>query len=260
LQRRIDLQGCFNFRDLGGYPAADGRRVRWRQLFRSDALHHLTARDVARLTDELGIGLVVDLRSSGELRAEGRGPLADAPARFAHLPLFDGDVERERNELAEEISLADRYVMMAEFAREPIARVLVALAESEAPAVYHCAAGKDRTGVVTALLLGILGVRDELIAADYAATQEALEPIVERLLSAEGYRDMLEALPEDTLHAEPETMLTLLDQLRERYGSLDAYITEIGVAESTLERLRERLLQGDPRVGSRRVEPTSRAR
>jgi protein-tyrosine phosphatase len=243
VERRIALVGCFNFRDLGGYPTADGRCVRWRQLYRSDALHHLTPRDVARLTGELAIGHVVDLRSSGELRAEGRGPLAGEPARFHHLPLFDGALPEEGSRPPGETTLADRYFLMAEFAREPIARVIVTLAEADAPAVYHCAAGKDRTGVVSALLLGLLGVRDEIIVADYAASQENLDAIIERLLSTESYQDMLAALPPDTLHAAPQTMVRLLERLRERYGSLAEYAGAIGVSSRSVERLRGRLLE-----------------
>ena len=72
VRRRIDLDGCHNFRDLGGYPTGDGRTLRWRTLFRSDALHHLTPGDVARLRDELAIGDLIDLRSTRELRVDGR--------------------------------------------------------------------------------------------------------------------------------------------------------------------------------------------
>lgn len=241
MERRIDLEGCFNFRDLGGYPTADGRSVRWRRLFRSDALHHLTSRDVDRFVGELGIGHVVDLRSTGELRAEGRGLLETQPPAFHHLPLFDGDIPRDRQPA--EMSLADRYFLMAEFAREPIARVLITLAEAEAPAVYHCAAGKDRTGVISAVLLGLLGVRDEIIIADYAASQEDLDAIIDRLMQTHGYKNMFEVLPPDTLHAEPETMIALLDRVRESYGDMAGYAREIGVSDRAIEGLRERLLE-----------------
>ena len=104
------------------------------------------------------------------------------------------------------MTLTDRYFLLAEFAKRPIAAVIGTLAATDAPAVYHCAAGKDRTGVVSAILLGLLGVPDEVIVADYAATQENLDAIIERLMSTEGYHDMLSALPPDTLHAEPQTM------------------------------------------------------
>lgn len=243
MERRIQLEGCYNFRDLGGYPTDDGRRVRWRQLFRSDALHHLSPRDVERFTRELGIRHVVDLRSSAELDAEGRGPLAAGSARFHHLPLFDEEIPEDQRRPAADLELAERYFLMAEFARAVVAKVIVTLAAADAPAVYHCAAGKDRTGVVSAILLGLLGVRDEIIVADYAASQDNLDAVIERLLATRSYQDMLRTLPEDTLHARPETMSSLLGRLRERYGSVEGYATESGVPESSLARLRERLLE-----------------
>jgi protein-tyrosine phosphatase len=245
MRRVIDLEGCLNFRDLGGYATADGRRVRWRRLFRSDGLHVLTAADVRRLSDELQIGDVIDLRSSAELRLDGRGLLERETAiRFHHLPLFDG-VQSADREAAGVMNLADRYFLLAEFAKEAIARVVNVLAESGAPAVYHCAAGKDRTGVVSAVVLGALGVRDEVIIADYAATQENLDAIVARLMATEGYRTMLEALPPDTLHAEPTTMIALLTRIRERYGSMSEYLHAAGVSRATQERLADALLEDD---------------
>lgn len=241
MNRTIDLEGTLNFRDLGGYPAADRHAVRWRQVFRSDALHHLTRQDLAHLRDEIRLGMVIDLRSSAELRAEGRGPLAHADVVFHHVPLFDGQAVQSAPSSAE-MTLADRYVLLAEFAKEPIGKVVSLLAGSAAPAVYHCAAGKDRTGVVSAILLGLLGVPDAVIIADYAATQENLDAIVERLMSTEGYHAMLSALPPDTLHAEPETMAGFLTRLRDTYGSIDAYARSAGVAESAIDALRARLL------------------
>ena len=237
----IDLEGCLNFRDLGGYPTDDGRSVRWRQLYRSDALHHLTAADVARMRDELRIATVVDLRSTSELRAEGRGALAAEPIGFHHLPLFDGHVSRSESWKGME-TLADRYFLLAEVAKEPIARVVTVLAGSDGPAVYHCAAGKDRTGVVSAVLLGLLGVPDEVIVADYAATQENLDAIVERLMSTRGYRTMLSALPPDTMHAEAETMVAFLRSIAEQYGSMRGYAAAAGVGDGVVGALRERLL------------------
>jgi protein-tyrosine phosphatase len=241
MERLIELEGCHNFRDLGGYPAQDGKRVRWRMLFRSDGLHLLSTADVTRLQNEIGLGHMVDLRSSGELRIDGVGPLADASVEHHHVPLFDGEM-LERREI-EPITLADRYFLMAEFAKEPIARVLTTLAGAEKPAVYHCAAGKDRTGVISAVLLGVLGVRDEVIVADYAATQQNLDAIIERLMSSEGYQEMLSALPEDTLHAEPATMISLLERVRERYGSMREYALSIGVSEADVARIEDRLLE-----------------
>lgn len=244
MDRLINLDGCLNFRDLGGYPTRDGRRVRWRLLFRSDALHLLTASDVLRLRDELRIGEIVDLRSSSEVRADGQGPLAAEPIRFHHLPLFDGNAVAN-GDRSEAYTLGDRYFLLAEFAKGPIGRVITVLAEASAPAVYHCAAGKDRTGVISAVLLSLLGVKDEIIVADYAATQQNLDAIIDRLMASDGYQTMLSALPPDTLHAKPETMIALLDRIRTEYGSMQAYARSADVSEEAIERLRARLLSDE---------------
>src|SRR5215475_8486098 len=89
LQRRVPVEGCLNFRDLGGYPTEAGGALRWRWLFRADGLHALTARGVATVRDEIGLGDIIDLRSSAELALDGRGLLEREPIRFHHLPLFD---------------------------------------------------------------------------------------------------------------------------------------------------------------------------
>jgi protein-tyrosine phosphatase len=242
VQRRIELQGCLNFRDLGGYPAADGRRVRWRRVFRSDGLHAVTDTDVRRLRDEIGLGDIIDLRSTAELRSEGRGPLAEQPIRFHHVPLFDGEMKASREEV-EQIDLADRYFLMAEYAGPRITTVIRTIAESDTPAVFHCAAGKDRTGVISAVILGLLDVPVDVVVADYAATQENLGAITDRLMALDGYRRMLELLPPDTMHANPETMVALLARLREKYGHIGGYAQAMGLDAGAVDRLRDALLE-----------------
>jgi protein-tyrosine phosphatase len=246
MERLIDLEGCLNFRDLGGYPTSDGRRLAWRRIYRSDGLHQLTAPDVARLRDDLGLTDLIDLRSTAELELDGRGPLEDEPMAFHHVPLFDGDrpstFSPDMRRRMEEMSLADRYFGLAEMAKEPIARVVRLIADAKGGAVYHCAAGKDRTGVVSAILLSTLGVPEDLIVADYALSQQNLDAIIERLNASEGYKEMFEHLPPDTLHAEPETMAALLAKLGEGYGSVSAYLETAGVGSDVVERLRTNVL------------------
>ena len=242
-ERRVAVEGCHNFRDLGGYPA-DGGRVRWRRLFRADGLHALTPGGVATLRDAIGLGDIIDLRSTAELELDGRGLLAETAIRFHHLPLFDGDRGRRAPPIG--ANLADLYFGMLDVAREPLARVVTTLARTDAPAVFHCAAGKDRTGVVSALLLSLLGVRDEIIVADYAATRESLDAIVERLMASDGYRGMFEELPPDTLHADPETMESLLERVRERFGSMLGYARGIGISDADVARLRALLVERGP--------------
>lgn len=239
--RFIRLDGCVNFRDLGGYPTREGRTLRRGQLFRSDSLHLLSAADIARLRELLRIAHVIDLRSTAELRIDGRGLLEHEAIRFHHLPLYDGEASG-RTGLAGHHDLADLYFLMAETTMRQIGRVTAALAEATGPTVYHCTAGKDRTGVISALILGLLDVDEEFIILDYALTQRHLNQIVARLLADEGYRTMLETLPPDTLHARPQTMRGFLDRLRTKYGSIQEYAEAAGISEHTIQQLRERLL------------------
>jgi len=246
MERRIELDGCVNFRDLGGYPTADGRTLRWRLLFRSDALHALSAHDVDRLRTELALTDIVDLRSTGELTAEGRGLLGRESIGFHHTPLFDGDLGASGSEAstrAQTMTLGQRYVGLLEIARDPIARVIGVLASAHGGAVYHCAAGKDRTGIISAVLLGALGVPDDLIVADYALSGERIDAIIDRVMSMKGYEEALRAMPEDTLHAKPESMQAVVDHVAAQHGSMSDYLRGAGVDDRTLEQLRSKCLE-----------------
>jgi protein-tyrosine phosphatase len=237
----IELEGSANFRDLGGWPVAGGGRVRRGLLFRSDALHRLTPADLARLRGDLGIGTLVDLRSSHEVEAEGRGPLAAPPVRYHHLPFFDG--ERRGAAASPSADLAELYFQMLRFAAKPIARALETLAASEAPAVFHCAAGKDRTGVLAAIVLSTLGVADEHVVEDYARTQAAMERVTARLRESDAYAYVFTELPPETLHARPETMRGLLARARAEWGTLRAYARFAGAGDVALDALAARLVE-----------------
>lgn len=236
--RLVRLDGCFNFRDLGGYATRDGRRVRWRRLYRSDALHHLSDADLRHVRDELGVRTIVDLRSTAERRGEPASPLAAPPVQVHHMPLFD----RERSGSTPSLPLAEIYLMLLRIAREPIANAVRVLASSHEPALFHCAAGKDRTGIVAAVLLGALGVRDEDIVEDYAATKQGLVGIVERLRGSDSYQYVFSELPPDTLHAEPETMVRVLAEAGAEYGSMREYLRGAGFGDAELRGLEESLL------------------
>jgi len=247
LDRFVALEGCFNFRDLGGRATRGGRRVRTGRLFRSDALHHMTPGDVARVRDALGVRTVVDLRSAVERDAEAPAALCAPPVTVHHVPLFDRERPGQAGGMggsgAAGLSLGQLYALMLQFAREQIVRTVGILSASAAPAVFHCAAGKDRTGVVSAVLLGALDVPDEVIVEDYADTRRSLDRIVARLRESDSYDYVFTELPPETLHAEPVTMQELLAHVRSRYGSMQGYLQEAGVDAAAIERLAERLLE-----------------
>ncbi len=237
--RRIDLEGCHNFRDLGGYPTAAGGTLRFGRVYRSDSLHGLTPRDLDRLESELRIRTVVDLRTPGERAAEPSRGLGALPLRDLHLPLYDGNEGGGRNRA---MTLDELYFLLLRHRGDRIARVLETLAASDGAAVFHCAAGKDRTGVVAAALLGLLGVDDDAIVADYVLTQEGLRDIVARLHASASYREMLEVLPADTLHAEAATMRGLLARVREEWGGFEGWAQSVALSGAARAELASRLL------------------
>ena len=248
MERAIVLEGCLNFRDLGGYRTADGRRVRWRRLFRSDSLHRATEADAGHLVDELGVVTVIDLRTSVERERGGPvGVEARHPVRGFHLPLVDQLFARPEQETAlpRPDNMGDAYVAMLGLGGSNVAAVLRALAEPGAlPAVLFCAVGKDRTGALSALLLSLLGVTDDDVVADYALT----DPVVAELLARAradlpDYDDVFDRLPPEALEAPARVMRTMLDGLRRQHGSVEGYAASVGVGADVVDGLREGLLE-----------------
>jgi protein-tyrosine phosphatase len=245
IDRRIALGGPVNFRDLGGYPAAGGRTVRWGRVYRSDSLHRLDPADAPRLAD-LGIVTAIDFRANDELDHIGIGPLGELDVRHVHLATVDRAMHgRQMPDISQTRTAAEIYFTMLETGAPSYAEALRELAEPGAlPAVFFCMAGKDRTGVFAALLLGLLGVADADIVADYALTSEVLEEIHARhRREVPAIDEQWANLPPDIAGAFPRTMEGLLAEVRDRYGSWDGYATEIGVTLSTLTTLTTSLLE-----------------
>ena len=241
-ERRIPLTGPLNFRDLGGYDTVDGRRVRWRRLFRSDALSPVTTDDARLLTEELGLLAVVDLRTGRELARDGRGGLADVALHYHHVPLFE-DVSPDPDGPWTR-SLHEAYAHMLDQSAGRIRDALSAVAAevAEHPTVFHCTAGKDRTGIVAALVLALLGVSDEDIVADYVLTQEVMPEMIERfprraLRGSEGPR-----FPSPILRAEADTMRETLSVLAEDYGSAAGWAERAAVDPAVVTTLCTALL------------------
>ena len=242
LDRHLTLEGCFNFRDLGGYAAAGGRRVRWRRLFRADGLHRLSPADLTVLS-RLGLATVVDLRTPREVHERGRIEWPAAGLAYHHLPMLD--VLPEADEFSGWVEpgyVAARYADMLRHGREAVARAVEVLAEPSAqPAVFHCAAGKDRTGILAALVLGLLGVADEDIVADYALSRGAMGRMVEWI--RRQYPDVdLERTSAAMVAAEPDTMVRFLAAFRADHRSFDDYAADLGLSPA-VERLRRSLLE-----------------
>jgi protein-tyrosine phosphatase len=242
-ERHITFDACFNFRDLGGYDTVDGRSVRWGAVFRSGSLHRMTATDI-EIASRLGIRTVIDLRSTAELDRgssyAGRSDLA-----FHHAPLFEND---DLPFTWAEIDTpapppGEDYVAIADKGARSLAAALGAIAEGDHAVVFHCAAGKDRTGILSALLLSSLGVPDRSIVADYQLSDLSIAPFAEwaEVHAPEAAAEAA-ARPPWLVHASGAIMQGFLDRLRRRDGSIAGFLRSAGVEPSVTQRLRGRLL------------------
>ena len=244
---RIPLEGAYNFRDLGGLQAAGGRRIRRGQVFRSDRLTNLTPSD-AELLEAFTIGRIFDLRSDLELSHHGAGDFAGGGDRHRHRPLVAISLSITDSRIEwDKVDLQSRYLEMLQEGAPVIREILEHLAAEDAsPTVFHCTGGKDRTGVVAAVLLRALGVADEVIVEDYAISERYLEPFVEAtraMMEREGFDSELVLY----LCGSPaERMRKMLADMDARWGSVDAYLEWTGMSRSTVEDLRSRLLEDAP--------------
>jgi protein-tyrosine phosphatase len=242
-RRPVDFDTVFNFRDLGGYRTVDGHSLRWGTLYRADGLYRISPEDLDRL-GSLGLATVLDLRTERERRERGRFPIEAHPVEYHHLPLL-GRTWDEVGLVADGTGafFAARYLEMLEEGASSIATAIELLARPEVyPVVMHCSAGKDRTGVLTAVVLALVGVDDDTIALDYCLSGPAVVAMVRWLREHRPELITGSFEPEAETEAPRETMRLLLDGVRERYGSMVGYAHQIGVEHSTLDALRGRLL------------------
>jgi protein-tyrosine phosphatase len=231
--RLLPLVGAYNFRDLGGYPTGDGRFTAWRRLYRSDTLHALTESDLEVLGG-LGLASVIDLRTSAEVERSGRGLLATTSLRYLHLSVIgDGGTADSAPEGQE--GLAQRYLWYLDVGRRALVDALTAVGDvSSYPLVFHCAAGKDRTGVLAALVLDILGVEQSVIVEDYVLTASRMDLIASRFRAEADAEVRIAEIPQFLLRAESETMETFLDQLYRLYGGARPWALAAGVLPEAL--------------------------
>ena len=233
LERHIRLAGTRNLRDVGGYPAGDGRRTRWRTLLRTDALDRLPATSQAELI-ALGLRQVIDLRWTSELDEFPSVFRASDSVRYRSIPLLDEDPGPGK-------SLSDIYRMMLDVRGPQLVEVVRALlGPGGLPAVVGCAAGKDRTGVAIALVLAAVGVPKEVVAGDYALSAElfAAEVADEHLVDWRAAPAVVDCAPENMIEA--------LDHLERRHGGAATLLLANGLTRAELDRLAELLTEADP--------------
>jgi protein-tyrosine phosphatase len=257
-ERLLPLQGGRNFRDLGGYRAADGRQVRWGRIYRSGAMSALTAADMTYLAG-LGVEVICDLRSAQERRGEPSPFLkTEAPQVVAtdyDMAATMGDLLKVTNREEAVRAFADGYVQFLDVLTPQYADLFARLVRRETPLAFNCSAGKDRTGMGSALILSVLGVPRETVVADYALTQVYMPPSAYAKGMAAGSGpgasgitpEMAKAfarMPHDVLMvllgSDPAVMRSALAQVDEKFGGpTELAKARLGLTDAKIAHLRQ---------------------
>jgi protein tyrosine/serine phosphatase len=240
-ERAVAFTNVFNFRDLGGYRTADGAIVRWRRLYRADDLSHLDSEDYERFA-ELGIRTVVDLRRPHEIEELGRVPEMTGMA-YHHVHLVHPQWQPPRFESTDERTeyVIERYREMADVSADGLGQALRLIADPDrAPLVFHCIAGKDRTGILAALTLSLLGVSDHDVIDDYHLSELAEPRAWERYTRIRrpdllGLQRPYEASPR-------AAMVGFLANLRLEHGSVENYAASVGLTAKHIAAMKAHLL------------------
>jgi protein-tyrosine phosphatase len=243
LDRAIQLELVFNLRDLGGLPTAGGGTVRRGQVFRGDGVHRLAGDDLDKVRT-LGLLTVIDLRTAAEVD-RGRFPVEELAVEWHHLPVLrriwsdDALVAAEGDAAG---FLRDRYLDMLVHGGDSIAAAVTLIADG-APALFHCAAGKDRTGVVAAIVLGLLDVPHDAIVDDYHASSGAVAAFTDWLtVEFPEALNSMNSQPPEYLESPPEAMRGFLTEVDARYGSMHDLARNLGVTADVIDELRGNLL------------------
>ena len=244
-ERHYPFEGCFNFRDIGGYPNQEGKQIRHGLYFRAGRQDRMSEMDLAKVKD-LDIATQIDLRRPDEVREQGRGPLEDMGAKYENIAVIPEGGTDQLSRLVGDTGISGkRYLGYLEFGPESWLRMFEIFAdERRLPVLLHCTAGKDRTGVSTAFLLTVLGVSREWIEADYLLTNIDTHRQADFIENSVGYppgmdRDsMIQAagVPEDA-------MKDFLDGVEARWGSVLGYLQEIGVTQAQMDSVRSNFLE-----------------
>ncbi len=231
----LPLHGSHNTRDLGGYPTAHGGVTQTHRFLRSDAIERWDGHDVAAMR-AYGLSTIVDLRSRYE-REKAPDPVVDG-VRAVHAPMLDN---MHSSGFAQGVpnAMSELYISLLAHDGQTLCQVMRALL-APGCALFHCTAGKDRTGVVSMLLLKLAGVPDDVVVRDYAVTAQYMgaQFAAQRAqLQAWGY-----TVPENAFDSRPAEMERTLDVLAHRYGGARAYLLQAGLEETACDALREKLL------------------
>jgi protein-tyrosine phosphatase len=256
----IALDGAVNVRDVGGLPTLDGSVTKQRRLLRADNLQDLSPADITRLVEQFGLTRVVDLRTVAESVAEGPGPLkthADPVehVQYSLVPVED-DIDDDQRVVSEVLLarqerfagldpddlVAGVYRGYLDDRPDSVIAALRAIAGTPGAALVHCAAGKDRTGVIVALALTAVGVRREDVLADYVATADRIEAIVARLMASTTYAESVGRITTAEHTPRASAMDRFLGRIEAEYGGVLGWLAAHGFGADDVQKLRSKLL------------------
>lgn len=237
--RVLEVEVAHNVRHLGGYTTSSGRTTSSR-IIRSAGLHRLTPNGIAVLA-ERGVTAVVDLRSNAERERDQTPSLDHAGIKAIHAPVFDIDASPEG--LGKDFTgYAPVYRSMMQSGRKAYRTLFETIATAPGAVLFHCSAGKDRTGIASALLLGLAGVPDEVIVQDYSLSEALLLPLLPEWLPRIQERGLSETQARGLLASRPDAMEHTLLHIADEWGGPEGYLRDIGMAPSLIDELRARLV------------------
>ena len=246
--RRLAWRGAYNARDLGGYPTEDGGQTRWKTLVRSDSLHTLTPDGQAALR-EYGVRTIIDVRLAHELERDpspfatrqepGNSPMP--MPRYLNLPIHTAELDPE---VAPPVDPLTAYIVILEKSKEHIAQIVKAVAAGmgDGCVLVHCQGGKDRTGIIIALILSLAGVQREAIVEDFALSEAMLEPLYRQWVDEQVRTTGRHPEKPMYMQALPQTMNGVLSHLEREYGGVEGYLLAVSVTGSEIEQIRHHLI------------------
>jgi protein-tyrosine phosphatase len=246
--RHINFESVPNFRDLGGYRTRDGRAVVWRRLFRSAALHSMSRPDIARLKEDIRPRAVIDLGTPREPTKQREiSLLGDIGARYHNVPFRPDSLDylKHETELFRDANLGELYlyrIRRPEFGKKLVDSLELIADRNNHPLVFHCSVGKDRTGVLAAILLAAAGVIDEDIIHDYTLSAPFMPDLRDHWRNDPAAPPEVKEVPDFQWEASAESMARFFALLRREYGSAPGYLKAQGADDSLLQRLEEALL------------------
>ena len=244
-ERHYPFEGCFNFRDIGGYLNQDGQQVKKGLYFRTGRQDRMTDRDLLKLS-ELKISTQIDLRKPDEVLDQGKGPLEAMGAKYINIAVIPEGGSDQLSRLVGDTGISGkRYLGYLEFGPTSWLRLFGILAdESNLPVVLHCTAGKDRTGVSTAFLLSILGVSRDVIEEDYLLTNLDTERQADFIERTVGYPDGYDRKKMINIAGVPnDAMKDFLDGVESKWGSVVEYLKKIGITKNQMHKIRQNFLE-----------------